>query len=412
MKILIYAHLFPPSKGGLQYSNLEIVKGLFKLGHDIRLITCFNKGINEFISTFPFPVKVLPKWSFTPMASLSVKGLANWIISPWYFFLILREIKIFKPEVGFITDETANAFWGGITNRAKIPYISYCSVPFTKIKQIVPKYKFWVLIKIAVLRRIRKCLWNSYKGAKSILVVSNSTKSEIIEHAPEVAGKICVVPRSIDDKIFESPIDHEIVNKIKKSLMIKKDQTTLLSVARLTKRKGIDDVLKALARLDPQELKKIKYLVIGNGRDGEYLRELSESLKLDTTVSFLGKIDHIDLISYYDICDIFVLPSRRGISESFGRVFVEAAGRCKASIGVNAGGMKDIIDDGNTGWLIDAGDVEAVAKIIQFSIEHKERLKKMGLDARCKAEQKYTSLGNAKIFESYLRKAARTSKNR
>ncbi len=42
MRILIYAHSFPPSKGGLQYSNFEIVKGLHRLGHDICLINGLN----------------------------------------------------------------------------------------------------------------------------------------------------------------------------------------------------------------------------------------------------------------------------------------------------------------------------------------------------------------------------------
>jgi glycosyltransferase involved in cell wall biosynthesis len=410
MKILIYAHLFPPSKGGLQYSNLEIAKGLFKLGHDIRLITCFNEGIDKFVSNFPFPIKILPKWSFTPMASLSSKGLPNWIISPWYFFIILRETRIFRPEVGFITDETANAFWGVIADLAKIPYVSYWSVPLTEIKQIVPKYKFWIFIKIAILKQIRKWLWKSYKGAERILVVSNSTKNEIIKQAPELKGKVHVVPRSIDDRIFESPVDYEAVKNIKKSFGITMDQIILLSVSRLTKKKGIDDVLNALAMLDPLELKKTKYFVIGNGRDREYLRELAKSLKLNETVSFLGNIEHLNLISYYDACDIFVLPSRRGVSESFGRVFVEAAARSKASVGVNAGGMKDIIDDGNTGFLIDAGDVEALAKIIHFFLKNQEALIKMGREARSRVKEKYSRMTNAKIFENHLGNVARAIK--
>ena len=70
-------------------------------------------------------------------------------------------------------------------------------------------------------------------------------------------------------------------------------------------------------------------------------------------------------IIVYDLCDLFVLPSRKGISESFGRVFVEAAARRKPSIGTNDGGIADIIEDGQTGFLVGPGDVLEINRIRQ-----------------------------------------------
>ena len=162
MKILVYAHSFPPSKGGLQYSNFEIVKGLHKLGHDIRLITCYNKGIRQFISNFSFPVRVLPKWNFTTMNSVSRNGLLNWVFAPCYFFIILNEIHNFKPDVGFITDETANAFWGAISKSVKIPYISYCSVPVFNQKKLFSKHKLIKIIFDMAISKVISQLLKSY----------------------------------------------------------------------------------------------------------------------------------------------------------------------------------------------------------------------------------------------------------
>ena len=124
MKILIYAHLFPPSKGGMQYSNLEIAKGLRQLGHTVHVIACSNRGIRRFISKCPFSVRVLPKWHFTPMASLSRSGLLNWLWAPLYWLIFLKEIRTFNPDIALITDETANAFWGVVSNYIKLPYVS------------------------------------------------------------------------------------------------------------------------------------------------------------------------------------------------------------------------------------------------------------------------------------------------
>ena len=113
MKILIYAHQFPPAKGGVPYSNLGIAMGLNSLGHNIHVIACYNKGIRQFVSNLPFSVRTIPKWPFTTMVSLSKTGVLNWLFFPWYYYLIHREIKMFDPDICLIADTTANCFWGG-----------------------------------------------------------------------------------------------------------------------------------------------------------------------------------------------------------------------------------------------------------------------------------------------------------
>jgi glycosyltransferase involved in cell wall biosynthesis len=405
MRILIYAHLFPPSKGGIQYSNLEIIKGLRLLGHDIRVIACHNKGIKKFVLDFPFPVKILPKWQFTNMYSLNRRGLLNWIFLPLYCYLIIGEIKNFQPEVALITDETGNAFWGAISRFHHIPYVSYWSVPVSTPGKSNDTDRVVGKIYKSILNLLLKWLWRSYTGAKSILVVSNSTKEQLIREKPEISAKIIIVPRSIDDLIFQKPVDRNEIKKIQKDLGIERENFVLLSVTRLTRKKGIDDVIRALAILDGDELRNIKYVVVGSGRDERYLKELAHSLNLGSKVIFTGTMEHVELISYYDMCDMFILPSRRGISESFGRVFVEAASRCKPSIGVDEGGMSDIIEDGLTGFLTRSGDTRDIKNIIKYSINNKERILSMGIEAEKKAKMNYTCLAIANKFDKYLRMA-------
>ena len=116
-------------------------------------------------------------------------------------------------------------------------------------------------------------------------------------------------------------------------------------------------------------------------------------------------MEHIELISYYDMCDIFILPSRRGVSESFGRVFVEAASRCKPSIGVDEGGMSDIIQNGSTGFLTRSGNSQDIKNIIKYSLTNREQIMSMGIEAAKKAKMNYTCLAVAKKFDKYLRMA-------
>jgi glycosyltransferase involved in cell wall biosynthesis len=157
--------------------------------------------------------------------------------------------------------------------------------------------------------------------------------------------------------------------------------------------------------MDMDMLESIKYIIVGEGRHEKYLKDLVASLHLQQQVVFLGPVDHFELVPIYDLCDLFVLPSRRGVLESFGRVFVESAARHRASVGVNGGGMPDVIDDGQTGFLVQAGDVASIKETIEYAVAHRDIIRNMGLNARRKAERRYTSRAIAMQFENYLRQA-------
>jgi glycosyltransferase involved in cell wall biosynthesis len=405
MKILIYAHSFPPSKGGLQYSNLEIVKGLKFLGNDIRVITCYNKGIRQFVSNFSFPVRILPKWHFTSMNSVTRKGLLNWLFAPVYLFIILKEIISFKPDIGFITDETANAFWGVICRVVKIPYVSYCSVPVFNRYNKYSNNKYLRTIIRAIMKKIKCLILYSYKRSKAILVVSNSTKEQVIQSLPQIQKKIDLIPRSIDDVFFETQTNKDQIELIKRKMNINENHIIFLSVSKLTPNKGIDDVIKSINELASNKRQRVKYIVLGSGKYLVNLKKMVTQFKLENNVIFHKAVDHLDLISFYNMCDIFVLPSRRGISESFGRVFAEAAARYKASIGVNEGGMTDIIEHGKTGFLIKSGDIHALQKTIEYVLDNIEEIRKMGLNARYKAEKSYKSYAIANKFQNCFEKS-------
>ncbi len=407
MKVLIYAHEFPPAKGGMPFANLEIAQGIHNLGHTVEVIACKNKETKNLISGLNFFVHLLPKWSFTPMHSIAGKGLLNWVFTPWYISIIRHRIKIFKPDIILVTDETANCFWGILARQIKVPYISYCSVPSISNKQkigrlgIFSKVKYIILQQV-IMYRLRELMGVRYKNAKLILAVSNSTRKELIKVVPEIASKIHIVPNAIDDKFFNIPVDAKTITMLEQQFGISKEHFVLLSVARLIIDKGIDDVIRALKGIDENILKGIKYLIVGEGKAENYLKELVDTLNLNNNVIFTGGVPHLQLIQYYDMCDLFILPSRRGKEESFGLVFVEAAARSKPSIAVNEGGMIDVIEDGKTGFLVPSGDIKTIRDRIVYLMSNGKKIRDLGEKARFKAQETYTSRTVALQFEKYL----------
>jgi glycosyltransferase involved in cell wall biosynthesis len=337
------------------------------------------------------------------MHGLSKKGLFNLIFAFWYFLIINNKVRKFKPDVALVADETSNCFWGFWAKKVNFPYVSYCSVPHltAMVKQqyngILRKIKG---IIIGFLQdRIKFSLYTSYLNSAFILAVSSSTKKQLSK-ITKLSKKIRIVPRSVDDMFFQRPHNQEEINDIKIKYNINNKQFVILSVANIDPVKGIEDVIHALYNLKNFYYEKIKYLVVGDGPALPHLKKLVKKYFLNDIVYFTGNVLHSKIISYYDVSDFFVLPSRKGNLESFGRVFVEAAARSVGSIGVKDGGMVDIIEDGKTGFLIKVGDIKAIEEKISFLIENYDLSKIIGKNAREKAERLY----NRKIVSLKIQK--------
>lgn len=284
--------------------------------------------------------------------------------------------------------------------------MSYCSVPFVSIngskgnRGILSEIKF--AANSVVASQFKRLILKSYSSATWISVVSQSTRKEILSVAPGLKNRMDIIPRSIGDSFFDTPKNKTQVQKLKQQLNINANDFLILTVTNLLPDKGVDDVLRALALLRDASNKTLKYLVVGSGSASDSLKKMSHELGLDDVVTFTGKISHKDLLNYYDACDLFILPSKRGKSESFGRVFAEAAARNKASLGVNEGGMADAVRHGKTGFLLKSGAFNEIRDSISMFLANPEKAISMGNNARKFAQNHFRSSTIANAFETRL----------
>jgi len=172
-------------------------------------------------------------------------------------------------------------------------------------------------------------------------------------------------------------------------------QVYVLFVGRLETRKGIDvllDVIPMISSANPS----VRFIIIGDnalpGSNGVPFSEqfLAEHRACDwlSRVEFRGKVSDEELQSAYAACDIFVAPSR---FESFGLVFLEAMRVGKPVIGCRAGGMPEIISDGENGMLVSPGDSAELSSALTWMIEHPEERARMGQAGRRIFETVFTS---------------------
>ena len=158
--------------------------------------------------------------------------------------------------------------------------------------------------------------------------------------------------------------------KKRESLGIGNDEFMILSVGELNKNKNHQMIIKAIARLNNR---KVKYVLCGQGPLKNELIKLSQDLKVEKQVRFLGFRD--DVSEIYKVADLFVFPSyREGLSLSL----MEAMSSGLPVVCSNIRGNKDLIKDGEGGYLINLDNIEGFREAIKKLVDNDSLRKKMG----------------------------------
>lgn len=151
--------------------------------------------------------------------------------------------------------------------------------------------------------------------------------------------------------------------------------------------KGVDYLLKAFALvLKNNSDKKIKLLIVGQG---DLLREykiLADKLGMADKVIFAGYISDEELPGYYNLADLFVLPSIDK-SEAFGLVLLEAMASGKPVIASDLAGVRSVVKEGDTGFLAEAKNEKDLADKIDKLLRDDELRKRMGAAGRRRVEE-------------------------
>ncbi|MGQ9518155.1 MAG: glycosyltransferase [Anaerolineae bacterium] len=162
----------------------------------------------------------------------------------------------------------------------------------------------------------------------------------------------------------------------------------LLTVARLEQRKGVHVVLSLIPRLC-RRFPNLQYWVVGDGPERRRLEAQAEKLGVADAVRFWGDMPDADLPAVYAASDLFVLlptpDERDGQVEGFGVVYLEAAAYGVPSVAWHTGGVPEAVQDGMTGVVAPAGDVDAAGEALEQLLGNPGRREEMARAARERA---------------------------
>jgi phosphatidylinositol alpha-1,6-mannosyltransferase len=218
------------------------------------------------------------------------------------------------------------------------------------------------------------------RRADCVLANSDFTRDTLVSLIGVDPGRIAVVYPAVDEKRFRPGLT---VDDLRGALGLGASQKLILSVGRLQRRKGFDNVVRSLPALVAQGL-DVHYALIGTGEDLDYLKGLISELGLEKRVHLLGHVSYEDLPRWYNACDVFAMPNRdiNGDTEGFGLVFLEAASSGKPSLAGDTGGTGSAVVHGETGLRVDGERVAEVADALARLLRDTELSQAMGRQGR------------------------------
>lgn len=227
-----------------------------------------------------------------------------------------------------------------------------------------------------------------------IFVESRFTRKEIIEKYGVNKRKIFLGPLGIKSTFKK--------NKKSDSLFKKhnlKAGKTLLFMGGLKRRKNISFLLKVMSKInDPS----FKLIICGQGSLYYALVKQARELKITKRVIFSGFIREKEKTDYYNLADIFVMPS---LKEGFGLSVLEAAACGVPSVASNISSLKEIVLDSRTGYLAKVNDINDWKTKIEKLLEDDQLRKRMGQSAQ-EFSQNFswgkTAKQQIKIYESLI----------
>ena len=170
----------------------------------------------------------------------------------------------------------------------------------------------------------------------------------------------------------EGKITRVVPNGVDLSLVPEQTRTTpraVISVGTLKARKCMDRTLEAFARL-AGEFPDATLTIVGMGEMEGALRRRIAELHLEQRVTLTGGLPHGQVLARMAESDLFVLPSW---GEGYGIVYIEAMAAGCIAVGAKGEGIEDTIRDGENGFLVPAGDTDAVCRVMRDVFAHRER---------------------------------------
>lgn len=366
--------------GGAEIHTGRLIRQLLECGYWVELVSCANVFYDRIVEELHDERLIYHR------VDLSTTRFTSGTVNQWVEFLSTIESSILIIPKGW--------FWAG-----HCEFLKVCRRKFKKIYYIehlapdpMPKkssreywggrfkgaglWWFWEKWK----RKMRSAF------ARRIVAVSDRVRDDLIRHCGYPSAKVIAVNNGVDTSHFKP--DSLMGSNARNSWGIPDDAFVIGILARLSRVKGLDFALQGFQRFLEENPRRPVYLVIaGEGEELESLQALAKELNIENFVRFLGFVkDPVSVLCGYDV---ILFPSR---NEGLPLALLEAMACECVPLVTDVGGMPGVVEDKSLGWVIEFGDVEALAKALSEVTGLKpEEFSKMKMRVRNHVRTRYNA---------------------
>ncbi len=366
MRILVITFQFPPRVGGIETMAYELSKQMNRAGADISVLASSDPDQAKFDAKQTYPVYRIPIGPSDTLAQRTWQKVE-------LFRAVNRIIREVKPDCTLCMHWDPCAYLAraaGGWSAAPRPY--YLVAHGMELLQLpAGRTARWAKAKLRGF---------ALAGAREIFAVSQYTRERVISLGTE-AKRVIVIPNGVD-----------LNGKEERPGLPRKPEAPriLLTLARLVPRKGHDTVLRSLPRV-LEQVPNLTYRIVGEGPESERLTGLVRQLRIESHVEFYGKVSEREKENLLNTCDVFVLPCRQTETdfEGFGISLLEAMSHKKPVIAGRSGGVPDVVSHGETGWLVDPADVEALASRIVHVLQNETEASRLASNAFQRVQEQF-----------------------
>ncbi len=354
MKVAIVTEVFLPKVDGVVTRLTHTIEQLVGLGHEVQIFAPGNPP-----ATFAgCRVVALPSLEFPPYPEIQF-GLPN--------LRLFREIKAFGPDVIHAVNPLWTAALGVFAaKRYRRPLIA-------SFHTNVPEY-----VEALGIGWTRPLVEGATKWLHNQAAVNLSTSAPMVDKARAMGLRnVQLWPKAVDTQAYRPD---RATNAMRRRLTGGNPEAPLVAyIGRVSKEKNLE-ILPELIQQLRSRVPGARLAVVGAG---PYLDELKAACGNDAV--FTGYLAGAELAAAFAVTDVFAFPSA---TETLGLVALEAFASGTPVVGTNAGGIPFVIDEGETGHLMDPHATAADwAGVIAGLLEDPERRARMGAYARREAER-------------------------
>lgn len=205
---------------------------------------------------------------------------------------------------------------------------------------------------------------------------------------------------SCDVKVIHNFIDPTVYNRERYATALKQQlgqtQPLLMHVSNFRPVKRVRDIVRIFALVNEEIPSRL--VMVGDGPERVLAEEEVRKLGVESSVSFLGKIE--DVAPLLATADLFLLPSE---SESFGLSALEALASGVPVIATRTGGLPEVVRHGETGFLCEVGDVDGMASVVLELLRNPERWQAMSRLAAADARARFSQNEIVSQYEQMYR---------